>query len=145
MKQVRVVNFTNFFNRELMIYSLGDIKFKKPMALKRVAYITGFLILWSLPIFFIVGVYFNPFYFAFWLGVPIFAGHIASKPVFGGKGLIDFTKSLVGYVQEPKGWVDTNPTQMLDHEVYYVEQEMWISRRRELEKLAKLQSKEGLS
>lgn len=136
MRGIRVVNLTNFFNRELFMYSLGDIKFKKPIALKKVAYITVFLIVWAIPIYLTIGVKFNPFYFAFWLGIPIVAGHVAAKPVFGGKGLIDFVKTLMTFLGEPKGWVDFNPTNTLESDVYYVEQEIWISRRRELERLA---------
>lgn len=141
MNGVRVVNLTNFFNRELFMYSLGDIRFKKPIALKKVAYITGFLICWSIPIYLTFGVIFNPFYFGVWLGLPIAAGHIASKPVFGGKGLLDFTKTLITFLGEPKGWTDFNPSSNLEDDVFFVEQEVWISRRRELTQLSTQQGR----
>lgn len=139
MAFVRVYNVTNFFNRELFMYSLGDIKFKKPIPLKKVAFITLFLIVWAIPIYFLIGVKFNPFFFAFWLGIPIAAGTVASRPVFGGKGLVDFVKTLMTYLGEPKGWTDFNPTNTLEEDTYYIEQEIWVSRRRELALLEALE------
>lgn len=130
------VNMTNFFNRELFMYSLGDIKFKKPVSLKKVAYITGFLIVYSLPIFVIFGIHLNPFFFAIWLGPPFIAGHFATKPAFGGKNLIDFTRTMVAFLFEPKGWSDLVADNSRGKDVYFVENEIWISRRRELQLLA---------
>ena len=133
---VLVVNMTNFFNRELFMYSLGDIKFKKPIALKKVAYVTAFLIIWSIPVFLYFGLVMNPFFMAFLLGPPFVLGHFATKPVWGGRGLIDFLKTLAGYIVEPQAWTDLNARNVKDKEVLYVENEIWISRRRELQILA---------
>lgn len=132
---IRVVNLTNFFNRELFMYSLGDIKFKKPIALKKVAYVTLFLIIWAVPIVVVFGLPGGPISALITFAVPIVAGNIASKPVFGGKGLLDFLKTLITYLGEPKGWLDFRASNVLDTDVFYVENEVWISRRRELELL----------
>ena len=35
MNTIKVVNMTEFFSRELMLYSLGDLRFRKPKSLKR--------------------------------------------------------------------------------------------------------------
>lgn len=134
---VRVVNLTNFFNRELFMYSLGDIKFKKPIALKKVAYITAFIVLWTVPSIMILGLPNSPFKVMFSVVIPVAAGHFASKPIFGGKGLIDFLKTLTQFMGEPKSWLDFKPSNDLDEAVYYVENEIWISRRRELDLLEK--------
>lgn len=133
------VNMTNFFNRELFMYSLGDIQFKKPISLKKVAYIMGFLIVWTLPMYLIFGLKLNPFYFVFLLAPPFVAGHFATKPAFGGKNLIDFVKTMVKYLGEPKGWLDLKSDNSLGKDVYYVENEIWIGRRRELQLLADIQ------
>ena len=138
---VLVVNMTNFFNRELFMYSLGDIKFKKPIALKKVAYTTAFLILWAIPLFLTFGLILNPLFLAVLVVPPIALGHFATKPVWGGRGLLDFLKTLFGYIGEPKGWTDLESNNKLDKEVLYVENEIWISRRRELQLLADI--KEG--
>lgn len=133
------VNMTNFFNRELFMYSLGDIKFKKPISLKKVAYTMGFLILWTLPLYLIFGLKLSPFYFVLLLAPPFVAGHFATKPAFGGKTLIDFTKTMFKFAGEPKGWLDLRNDNGLGKEVYYVENEIWIGRRRELQLLADIQ------
>lgn len=130
------INMTNFFNRELFMYSLGDIKFKKPVSLKKVAYTTVFLIIWTLPMFAIFGLHLNLLYVAFILGPPFLMGNFASKPLFGGKTLIEATKSTIGFIAEPKGWTDLNSSKTLDNGLLFVKSEIWISRRRELQTLA---------
>lgn len=135
------MNMTNTFNRELFMYSLGDIRFKKPISLKKVAYTTGFLIVWTLPMILIFGIHLNPFYAILVLAPPFVLAHFAVKPVFGGKSLVDWAKTTMKFLSEPKGWADFRPMKKLDKEVYYVESEVWISRRRELQLLADV--KEG--
>lgn len=130
------INMTNFFNRELFMYSLGDIKFKKPISLKRMAYTLGFLLVWSLPIIIVFGLRFNLLFLLFSIAPPLLAGYYATKPAFGGKTLIDFTRTIIAFVKEPKGWLDLRPTKYLGDDVYFVENEIWISRRRELQLLA---------
>lgn len=136
------INMTNFFNRELFMYSLGDIKFKKPVSLKKVAYTTAFLITWTLPMIAIFGIHFNLLYVAFVLAPPILMGNFASKPMFGGKTLIEWTKSTVQFIGEPKGWTDLNPSKTLDNGQLFVESEIWISRRRELQLLMDMKEKQ---
>lgn len=128
---VLVVNMTTFFNRELFMYSLGDIKFKKPIALKKVAYITLFFIIWTIPMFLIFGLNLNPYFFFFALVPPIVGGHFASKPVWGGMSLPAYLATLVGFIGEPKGWTDLSNNNKLEKEVLNVENEIWIGRRRE--------------
>jgi hypothetical protein len=130
------INMTNFFNRELFMYSLGDIRFKKPVSLKKVAYTTAFLIIWTLPLVLIFGVQINVFFAALALGPPLFFGNVASKPRWGGKTLIDAIKTTVKFIGEPKGWTDLKASKDLDEGELFVENEIWISRRRELQILA---------
>lgn len=131
-----IVNMTNFFNRELFMYSLGDIKFKKPIALKKVAYVTAFLILWGGTLFALFGLMLHPMYVALLIGPPIVLGHFATKPVWGGRGLIDFIKVSAKFIGEPRGWTDLNPNNTGGSENLHTEQEIWVSRRREMKILA---------
>lgn len=131
------MNMTNFFNRELMMYSFGDIKFKKPISLKAVAYTVGFLIVWTLPLFFIMGIPTNPVSLVLFLVPPIVLGQVAVRPIFGGKTLIDFTKTAILFVGEPRGWADMKPFDPNPkNQIFTTEHEIWISRRRELSLLA---------
>lgn len=136
---IRVINFTQFFNRELMMYSLGDIRFKKPKSVKKVAYTTFFLIIWTIPLFLVFGFPTGPITAVLYLALPLAAGHFASKPVFGGKGLIDFVKTLFNFIGEPKVWTDLKANSELDKNDSYIESEIWIGRRREIRFLNKLE------
>lgn len=139
---VHVVNMTNFFNRELYMHSLGDIKFRKPVSLKKVAYITLFLVVWCVPIVVFFGLQFNVFYLAILLGPPLLLGNFAAKPVWGGRGLLDFLKTLANFAGQPRGWADLAPAPKLDQQVFFTEHEVWISRRREMALLADMTEEE---
>lgn len=137
------INMTNFFNRELFMYSLGDIRFKKPVSLKKVAYTTAFLIIWTIPIVLFFGFHLNLLFVAFALGPPFIMGNFASKPMFGGKTLIEWVKTTFRFMGEPKGWTDLNSSKTLDNGAFFVESEIWISRRRELQLLADMKEKQA--
>lgn len=140
------VNMTNFFNRELFMYSLGDIRFKKPVSLKKVAYTTLFLIFYTIPMFVIFGLQLSIFFFALAFGPPIIAGHYSTKPAFGGKTLPQFVGTICKFALEPKGWTDLNANPNIDEsEVLFIESEIWISRRRELRLLADIKDKSLVS
>lgn len=135
------INMTNFFNRELFMYALGDIKFKKPVSVKKVGYTTVFFIIWTIPILLMFGIRFDPFYVTMAVAPPLVLGHFAAKPTFGGKSLIGWLKSTFTYIGEPKGWTDLRKSDDLDQGVFFVENEIWISRRAELYHLAELREK----
>jgi len=141
MRYVKIVNMTNLFTRDLYMYSLGDIRFSTPISLKKVAYTTMFLLLWSVPIILIFGLHLNVYYAAIVLIPPILFGHFASKPVWGGKNLIDYIKTIFEYANEPPAWTDLYESKDKKNK-YYVQSEIWISRRRELQLLADIKEKQ---
>lgn len=132
--QIVSLNMTGFFKRELQMYALGDIKFKKPISIKQVAYILGFYIVWALPLIIVFGIQLNPVYAVLVLVPPVVLGTFAVKPIFGGKTLIDYARTAIIFLGEPKAWADLKP--YAPKEVYEVSSEIWISRRRELQLLA---------
>lgn len=136
------INMTNFFTREMFMYSLGDIRFKKPISLKKVGFTMLFFAVWSFPLLQILGLTLNPFKAAFVFIPPIVAGNYSVKPVFGGKTLVGFAKSLSMYIREPKGWTDLKSNNEMGRKVYYADQEIWVGRRRELQLLADLREAE---
>lgn len=138
--QIVSLNMTGFFKRELQMYALGDIKFKKPISVRQVAYILGFYLIWSIPIILIFGIHLNPFYAVLVIAPPIALGTFAVKPIFGGKTLLDYVKTAIVFLGEPKAWADLKPYN--PKEVYEVSSEIWISRRRELQLLADMIEKE---
>lgn len=143
---IHAVNMTNFFTREMFMYSLGDIKFKKPISLKKMAYTTGFFFLWSLPMVIFVGLKLNPIYLALTFAPPIVLGNLCVKPAFGGKTLIDFIRTMAIYLPESRGgWTDLNRNVAMGRDSYKIEQEIWIGRRRELKLLADMKEQDELA
>lgn len=131
-----VVNATRFFSSESYVYSFGsDIKFKKPIPLNKMMYSIIFLIGWALPQIYLFGLNINLVYIAWLLAPPLLLANVATRPMFMGKNLFDFVNTMIEFVSEPKGSSDwwSNP---MKEETYEVSQEIWISRRRELNLLA---------
>jgi hypothetical protein len=122
------------------MYSFGDIKFNKPVSLKKIAYLIAFFILWTVPILLIFGIKLNVVFAAIALGPPFLLANYASKPIISGMTLIDWLKSVFSFLTQPAGWLDLVATKKLE-ETYKVENEIWISRRRELELLADIRAK----
>ena len=112
---VRVLDMTNLFSKELLIYSLFDIKFKKPVR----------LIFWVY--LFIT--------FAIW-GLPIGLATIMSKPIWGGKSFYDWTKTQIIYLTSPKYYCDHKPVKK-EH-TYKIDNSIAVSRRSDIEYLSKL-------
>lgn len=131
-------NLTDFFNKELLVYSLGDIKLSRPIPLKKMAMGIAAFVVWTIPFIMIFGTNINPWWLIFAIGPPLAFTQVASKPIFGGKRLFDFIKTTFGYVQQPKGWSDLNADNTQQNTVYFIEQEISISRRKELSLLSKL-------
>lgn len=132
---IPIVNMRTFFNREIFMHALGDIRFKQPIALKQAAYTMFFLLIWTLPIALTFKLN-NPYVWMIALVPPIALGRYANKPIWGGRTLIDFIKVTFKFLGEPKGWTETKANNELGKAVYSVEQDVWISRRRELNVLA---------
>lgn len=135
---LQVMNMTNFFNREMMMYALGDFKFPKPVSFKKMLYVIIAIALWALPIVSIFGFHMNPWFLMFILVPPVFLGLQASKPVFGGKSLIDFVTTMFRFITRPRCWTDLKESNLHKPRVVDGEFEIWVSRRRELRYLAHL-------
>lgn len=144
MARLTGVNVTKFFNRELFMYALGDIRFKKPISLKKMAFTMLYLIIWTAPIIWIMGFQFNPVFLTFALVPPIAAGHYSTKPIFEGKNLVEFIRTMSKFVQEPKGWADLRNHNM-ETPTLFTQSEIWVGRRRELNMLAELKQEQKAS
>lgn len=142
MNTIKVVNMTEFFSRQLMLYSLGDLRFRKPKSLKKAGWTIALLALYSTPMLLFSGISLNVFTALIILGPPFVVGHYATKPIFAGKTLLQFITTMIRYSLEPKAWADLYAdTKDMGNKIYTVMHEVWISRRRELTMLADI--KEG--
>lgn len=143
MAGLPIINMTNFFNRELFLYSLGDVRLPTPISIKKVMIFAIVFMIWSLPIFLIFGLVLNLFYLVLILGPPVLISTIADKPIFGGRGIIDAAKVSSSFLFAPKCYTDMYVSDTNKKIDYYIEQYIWISRRRELQILADIVEKRG--
>lgn len=137
-------NLTDFFNKELLVYSLGDIKLSRPIPLKKMAMGIAAFVVWTVPFIMIFGTSITPWWLIFAIGPPLAFTQVASKPVFGGKRLFDFIKTAYKYALQPKGWSDLVADNTQQNTVYFVEHETSISRRKELNLLSKIARQRSL-
>lgn len=138
MNGLPILNMTSFFNRELFIYSLGDVSLSKPVSLKKAGFFLLGIVVWTIPLFLIFGLHFNPFYLAFILSFPAILALIGDKPLFDGRSIIDATKVTFKYLFSKKCFTDLAVSDIHTNPEYFIEKEVWISRRRELQHLAAL-------
>lgn len=132
------LNVSHLFDKEMLMYSFGDIKLKKPISVKKIGFIMAALFIWTGPLLLIFGTPPQIWMWGIWLVPPFFIGHYATKPVFGGKGLFDWIATQINFIQQPRGWSDFNVDNDQEDTVYYIEQEISISRRREIDYLTNL-------
>ncbi len=138
MNGLPILNMTSFFNRELFLYSLGDISLSKPVSLKKAGFLILGLMIWTLPLLLIFGLQFNPFFLALAIGPPIGLAAIGDKPLFDGRGIIDAAKVTLKYIGSKKCYTDFTVSEIHKKQEHYIKKEIWISRRRELMELAEL-------
>lgn len=138
MNGLPILNMTSFFNRELFLYSLGDIRLSKPVSLKKAGFLLIGVMVWTIPLVMIFGINFNVFFLALAVGPPILLAVIGDKPLFDGRGIIDATRVTVKYLFSEKCYTDFTATDIHKDPEYSLAKEIWISRRRELMELADL-------
>ena len=129
---------TSFFNRELFLYSLGDISLSKPVSLKKAGFLILGIVIWAVPMVAIFGLHFNPFYLAFLLSVPLLLAAAGDKPLFDGRGIIDAVRVTVRYLFTQKCYTDFVVSDIPSKPEHFIQKEIWIGRRRELMELAEL-------
>lgn len=137
MNQLVTINATELFSRPSYLYALGDLKLSRPISLKYAGYLLGFIAGWTLPFYLLFGLQFNPVNLAFMFGPPFLLASLSTKPLFGGKALLEFAGTLADFFSEPKGWLDGSNSNMKE-ETFQIVNEIWIGRRRELQILADL-------
>lgn len=137
MTGIPILNKTKFFHRPLFLYALGDVPLKKPLELRKIAFTILFFALWALPIILIFGFKLDPFFFIITFGIPLILANIINKPIFGGKTAFAFLKTIYTYITEGKCYTDLHRSPAQE-EQFFLEQEIWISRRRELNDLYRI-------
>ena len=96
MKYIEVLNMTSLFKKELLIYSLFDIRFHRPFRVVYIMYIFLLGILWTVPFAYIFGIG-GPYTFMMAVLPPIGLAGLMAKPIWGGKSFISWFKCLMRY------------------------------------------------
>mgnify|MGYP002714546490 CR=1 FL=1 len=142
---IRILNMTDLFNKEILVYSFYDIRFKKP---KRVVVGLYFLI-----VFFILGLPFlmltkkyglTPWRLAPAFLIPYFLAKFMAKPIFNGRAFFAAMRVQIKYLSENKIYYDNKPGKKLEN--YKINEYHLISRRKDYSDLYKIKyaNKKGL-
>ena len=142
MKRIQVKNATKLFTDEMLIYSLSDFSFNKPIQVKFILFLVGLFVIWALPLMIIFRI-FNPPMVILYLGPVIGGAVLFSGPYFGGKTFISWAKCFIKYIFSDKRYYDGKGRKQLSkariNHVYVV------SREKDFKKLRKMIEKEQLN
>lgn len=140
MHQIRIVNTTKLFNKDIFLYSLADISLSKPVSLITAAYVLLFVVLWTVPAVAIFGlaVFTSPYTFMLAVIPPVLLGIGANKPIWGGRNLFSWISVNAKYLFSPKCYADHAPKKPSETVVEYeVRMNPWVSRRADFRRALK--------
>lgn len=118
---IKVLNMTRLFKKEIMLYSLFDIRFKKPFRVMIGVYFIILFLLIGLPIVKTFGV--NVYSVMLGLFPLIVMANYMAKPIWNGRPFFSWLFVQIIYVLKPKIYYDNLSSKPLrdkhiDH--YYV-------------------------
>lgn len=133
--RIEVLDMTSLFTKELLLYSLFDFKFKRPVRIAFLMYVVLLLLIWSLPIALTFGV--SNVYLAVFAFVPPFPlAASMSKPIWGFKPFTHWFATQVKFLSSPKAYFDFVALPKL--EKYNINHVYTLSRAKDYLKLYKL-------
>lgn len=133
---VQIVNANNVFRSPSYIYALDDdIKFSKPIEIKKAWVIMLTFIIWVSAFVIIFGIKINIWYGIFLVVPPMLIGNFINKPVVQGRTIGGFARIFLSWRMEPRGFTDWEPNDMRE-EIYEVDYEYLVSRRKDMQILA---------
>ena len=144
MDRVQVLNMSGLYNKEIMLYSFFDIRFKTPVRLSVWLYTAVVFLIFGLPFIKLTGGFdFNVYKLAIAFGIPFAAGNFMAKPIFNGRPFFAAMKILITYIINEKIYFDNKASKELPE--YKIDEIHLISRRRDFNKLfnMKYQEKRG--
>lgn len=130
---MKVLNMTDLYNKELVMYSFEDIKLKTPIRVATWGYRLLVFIIFSLPILLITGFSMNTFKTTIVLGVPFGLGTLMAKPIFNGRSFLAAMKVYAEYISSAKIYYDNKPSKGLPE--FEIDEYVLISRRGDYDRL----------
>ena len=98
---MEVRTFTSFWNMERKLYSFYDVALPVPVSLR----VAGVFLVVALPwwgLFLLLHIPFNNPSYLFWIIPPVGLAYMATKPIFQGKTIGQFVKSMALFYIQPK-------------------------------------------
>lgn len=129
---MKVLNMTNLFTREMLLYSLFEVKLPKPVRIIFVGYYLIVFLIIGVPLIYLLGVG-NGYLLVLEFGIPAVFAHFLSQPIWGGKSFLQFMICQIKYIYSPKLYFDgeygKKPL------TYKINHEIQVSRRDDFNKL----------
>lgn len=129
---IRVLDMTSLFTKELLMYSMFDIQFARPVRLKYVAYLILWLIIWTTPILMLTWVP-GPYGWIIAVAPPFGMAHLMSQPVWGGKSFVQWFTTQINFISSPKTFLDGKVSNEIGS--YRIDNKYTVSRRSDFVKL----------
>lgn len=133
MKRIVVLDMTKLFTKELLIYSLFDIRFQSPLRIMLLVYIFLLGLIWTVPIIYLFRNLINVYTMSLALVPNFILAYYMSKPIWGGKSFFDWFKCQIKYLLSPKMYFDNRAIHK--DVTYKIDSEFTISRAKDFEKL----------
>jgi hypothetical protein len=137
MQPVKILNMTDLFNKEILVYSFYDIRFKKPLRVVVGIYFIIVFLLLGLPFLKLTEKYgLTPWRIAPAILIPYFLAKFMAKPIFNGRAFFAAMKVQIKYLLENKIFYDNKPGKKLEN--YKINEFHLISRRKDYSDLYKM-------
>lgn len=137
MDFLMVRDMTNLFTKEILLYSIFDIRFKQPVRFMLLVYSIINMLIWSLPWFLVFMNNLNV-YTVFWIFGPAFImGWWMSKPVWNNKSFSSWASCQIKYLFGPKKYYDNRAFKIVPK--FKINNQFTVSRLRDFNKLYLIQ------
>lgn len=131
-----VKDMTKLFYKQMLIYALSDISFKKPLRVAVLGYFFLFFAVWSLPLLWLLFPL-NPYTAILVFGPPIILGNLASQPIWGNKRFFRWITCQLKFLLSKKRYYDGYGNANI-YKAYIVKHNYMVSRRKDYQHLASL-------
>ena len=134
-----VKDMTNLFTKEIMLYSLFDLRFKKPVRIMLLVYILLVGLIWSVPAGLVL---IKIFGFNVWSATVIFGptfvlANLMSKPIWNNKSFFSWFSCQIKFLFSPKKFYDNRAINLGGK--FKFDNQFTVSRSRDFRKLYLIQ------
>lgn len=137
MNYLLVRNMTNLFTKEILLYSLFDLRFKSPVRFMLLIYGTMNMLIWSLPWYLVLKNHINVYTLTFIFAPALIMGNYMSKPIWNGKPFSAWFACQMKFLFGPKKYYDCRA--MKFNHRFKVNIQFTVSRMRDFNRLYLIQ------